>query len=98
MHGNYVKSQLYGEAADIRSRFSSYDLKFENGAELIIIVDYPRHSAAVISEAYDGFRKFLNTKRGEKELVKIFETRFSAEVTKSNLLSDTLQLPQYITA
>lgn len=53
---------------------------------------------SVVSEAFDGFNSLLNTKRGQNETLKNFETRFSAQVSKFNSFSKTTKLPQCITA
>ena len=98
MQGLLLKSQLYGQAADLCSALTKDQLKSNDGVSLIVNKIYQRDALSVISEAYDGFNLLLSTRRNPNENLKNFELRFAASVTKFNSLSDTTKLPQCITA
>ena len=80
LQGIVLKSQLFGQAADQCSELTREELRSENGVNLIVNAVYRRDFMSVISEAYGGFSNLLNTKRGQNESLKGFETRFSAAV------------------
>jgi len=92
MQGLVLKSQLYGQASDLCSGLTKEQPKSDGGVDLIMNAVYQHDALSVISEAYDGFNALLNTRRGQNESLKNFETRFSAAVTKFNSLSTTTKL------
>ena len=98
MQGIVLKSQLFGQAADLCAEITKEQLKSANGVKLIVNAVYQRDALSVISEAYEGFNSLLTTRRSNTESLKSFELRFSAAVTKFNSLSTTTKLPQCITA
>lgn len=98
VQGIVLKSQLYGEAADFCSALSIDQLKQVDGLQLIIDTVYQRDFLSVISEAYEGFNRLLNTRRENNELLKSFEIRFSVSVAKFNSMLETTKLHQCITA
>lgn len=98
LQGIVLKSQLYGQAADQCCEISKEQLRSADGVNLIVNAVYRRDFMSVISEAFDDFSTLLNTRRGQTESLKSFETRFSAAVSKFNSFSSTTKLPQCITA
>lgn len=59
---------------------------------------YQRDFLNIISEAYEGFNRFLKTHRNNNESSKSFQIRFSAAVAKFNSMFTTTKLPQCTTA
>ena len=88
---------MFEQASDQCSELTKEELKSVEGVNLIVNSVYRRDFMSVISDAYDGFSALINTKRGQNESLKGFETRFSAAVTKFNSFSNTTNLPQCIT-
>lgn len=93
-----LKSQLYGRAKDLCSGISSQQLKGNGAVDLLLGTVYQRDALTVVSEAYRAFNALWNTRRGNNESMKNFESRFSAQVAKFNSISTTTKLPECITA
>lgn len=92
IHAIALKSQLYGQAADLIAELRNEQLKSEDVVKLIVDAVYQADFSSVISEAFDGFNSLLNTHRSQNESLKTFETSFSAAVGKFNSLSITTKL------
>lgn len=98
MQGIVLKSQLFGQAADLCAGITREQLRSDYGVTMVVNAVYQRDALSVVSEAYEGFNALLTTRRAGSESLKAFELRFSAAVTKFNSLSETTKLPQCITA
>lgn len=93
-----LKSHLYGRAKDLCSGITDAQLVGEESVALIVGAIYKRDALSVVSEAYKTFNLLLNTRRGNSENMKKFESRFSAQVAKFNSISNTTKLPDCLTA
>lgn len=93
VQGVVLKSQLYCEAADFCSQLTNEQLKAEGSVQFIIDTVYQRDFVSVISEAYEGSHKLLNTRRSDSESLESIEMRFSAAVVNFSSLSTTSKLP-----
>lgn len=93
-----LKSQLFGRAADLCSGIDDESLTTTEGVKLIVDCIYQRDALSVVSEAFRAFNALLNTRRGDTENMKNFQSRFSAQVAKFNAISNTTKPPECSTA
>ena len=88
-----LNSQLYGGAKELCSGISDEQLLTTEGVKSIVDCIYQRDALSVVSEAFRSFNALLNTRRGDNENMKNFESRFSAQVAKFNWISQITKLP-----
>lgn len=81
-----LKSQVFGQTADIWAALTKDILNQDNGIEVIQNAVYQRDELSVVSEAYNCFNKLLNTRLSQSKSLKTFERRLSAALTKFTIL------------
>ena len=98
LQGVMLRSQLYGQAADLCKGLTDSDLTNEAGAQKVLNCVYKRDALAVISDVYHDFMTLLTMKRGNNETFKNFEARFAAHISKFHAHCPTAQIPESLTA
>lgn len=98
LQGIVQHSQLFGRAKDLCKTISSEEMASIDGAQKIFKAVHKRDSLAVVTEIYGDFLTLLNTKRGENESYRNFESRFEAQVNKFNSRSTSTKLPESLLA
>lgn len=93
-----LRSQLYGRARNLAFSLSFNDLKEADGTDKIVSAVYTRDPMSVVSEVFPDFHSLLNTKRGQNESFKNFESRFAAQYSNLTAHGINAKLPEPISA
>lgn len=84
LQGIILKSQLYGRAADLAEKVTIQQLKSANGALHIAKTIFKVDPLSSLTDGFSKFQSLLNTRRGQSESFRNFESRFDAAVCKFN--------------
>ncbi len=98
LQGIMLQSQLYGRARDLCRMIPTDVIQSPEGANAIVNAVFKRDPLAIVSEVYQDFFDLLNTKRGQTETFKNFESGFEAQCSKFNSHSDASKLPDALLA
>lgn len=89
-----IKFQLYGQAAHQCFEITKERLRSSDSVNFIVHAVYRHDSMPVNSDAIYGFSKLLNICRALKDLLKRFETQFSAAVSWHDSFMSRIKLLQ----
>ena len=98
LQGIFLKSQLFGRAADIGEKVTEEELKSANGAIKLAKAVFKIDALSQVNTMSEEFSKLLSTSRGEREKMKSFESRFEAQVCRFNESSGSSILPDALLA
>ena len=77
---------------------TSDQLSSNEGVSLIVSKIYQRDAISVVSEVYRDFNDLVQTRRGQTESYKNFESRFSAQLSKFDSNGSSIRFPEALTA
>lgn len=96
--GIVLQSNLFGRAKDLCKKVPDIEIQSENGVAAIVKVIHKRDLLTAVSNVYHDFLTLLDTKRGNSETFRNFESGFAAKVSKFNSHGKSCEIAESLTA
>lgn len=93
LQGMVLVSQLYGRARDLAKKVSETEIESVNGELMVASEIHKMDALYKVTDVYERFPAVISTKRSENESLKIFETRFDAQMVKLNSMTGDMKIP-----
>ena len=98
LRGIMLQSHLYGRAKDLCKKIPDEMIQSAGGLQEIVNTIHKRDPLSAVGSVYQDFVSVMNTKRGNTESFRNFESRFSATVSKFNAHASSCVLPESLMA
>ena len=93
LQGIVLLSQIYGRAIDWVKTVPQEEVESHGGAMLIARAIHKRDLLSVVTDKFHRFLELMQTKQGDNETFKNFETSFDAQVSRFNASCKSSELP-----